>query len=55
VLFSFVFDLLNERFEDSYAAALTLEEAATLVVGAEPKFGDISEDIDLHQIPENPV
>jgi predicted nucleic acid-binding protein len=35
---------------DSYAAALALEEEATLVVGADPEFGDLSEDIDLHRI-----
>ena len=40
---------------DSYAAALALEEEATLVVGADPEFGDLSENIDLHQIRENPV
>jgi predicted nucleic acid-binding protein len=40
---------------DSYAAALALKEEATLVVGADPEFGDLSEDIDLHQIRENPV
>lgn len=37
---------------DSYAAALAVEEEATLVVGADPEFGDLSEDIDLHQIRE---
>jgi len=35
---------------DSYAAALALEEEATLVVGADPEFGDLSVDIDLHRI-----
>lgn len=40
---------------DSYATALALEEEATLVVGADPEFGDLSEDIDLHQIREDPV
>lgn len=40
---------------DSYAAALALEREATLVVGADPEFGDLSEDIDLHQIREDPV
>lgn len=40
---------------DSYAAALALEEEATLVVGADPEFGDLSEDIDLHQIREEPT
>jgi len=39
---------------DSYAAALALEEDATLVVGADPEFGDLSVDIDLHQIREEP-
>lgn len=40
---------------DSYAAALAIEEEATLVVGADPEFGDLSEDIDLHQIREEPA
>jgi predicted nucleic acid-binding protein len=40
---------------DSYAAALALEEEATLVVGANPEFGDLSENLDLHQIREAPV
>jgi predicted nucleic acid-binding protein len=40
---------------DSYAAALALEEEATLVVGADPEFGDLSENLDLHQIREAPV
>lgn len=40
---------------DSYAAALAIEEEATLVVGADPEFGDLSEDIDLHQIRTDPA
>lgn len=40
---------------DSYAAALAVEEEATLIVGADPEFGDLSEDIDLHQIREEPA
>jgi len=40
---------------DSYAAALALEEEATLVAGADPEFGDLSEEIDLHQIREEPA
>ena len=40
---------------DSYAAAVALEQEATLVVGADPEFDDLSEDIDLHQIREDPV
>jgi predicted nucleic acid-binding protein len=40
---------------DSYAAALALEEEATLVVGADPEFGDLSEDIDLHRIRDESV
>jgi predicted nucleic acid-binding protein len=40
---------------DSYAAALALEEEATLVVGADPEFGDLSEDITLHRIRADPV
>jgi predicted nucleic acid-binding protein len=35
---------------DSYAAGLALESDATLVVGADPEFGDLSVDIDLHRI-----
>jgi predicted nucleic acid-binding protein len=40
---------------DSYAAALALDEEATLVVGADPEFGDLSEDIEPHQIREDAV
>lgn len=40
---------------DSYAAALAVEEEATFVVGADPEFGDLSENIDLHQIREEPA
>lgn len=40
---------------DSYAAALAVEEEATLIGGADPEFGDLSEDIDLHQIREEPA
>jgi predicted nucleic acid-binding protein len=40
---------------DSYAAALALEAEATLVVGADPEFGDLSEDIDLHRIRDESV
>lgn len=40
---------------DSYAAALAVEEEAPLVVGADPEFGDLSDDIDLHQIRETPA
>ena len=40
---------------DSYAAALAIEEEATLVVGADPEFGDLSEDVDLQQIREEPA
>lgn len=40
---------------DSYAAALAIEEEATLVVGADPEFGDLSEDIDLQRIREEPA
>ena len=40
---------------DSYAAALATEEEATLVIGADPEFGDLSEDIDLQQIREEPA
>lgn len=40
---------------DSYAAALAIEEEAILVVGADPEFGDLSEDLDVHQIREEPA
>jgi len=40
---------------DSYAAALALEEEATLVVGADPEFGTLSEDLERHQIRAEPV
>lgn len=40
---------------DSYAAALATEEEATLVIGADPEFGDLSADIDLQQIREEPA
>jgi len=40
---------------DSYGAALALEEQATLVVGADPEFGDLSADLALYQIREDPA
>ena len=40
---------------DSYAVALALEEEATLVVGADPEFGGLPEDIDLHRIRDESV
>jgi predicted nucleic acid-binding protein len=40
---------------DSYAAALAVEEEATLVVGADSEFGDVTADIDLQPIREEPV
>jgi predicted nucleic acid-binding protein len=40
---------------DSYAAALALEEEATLVAGADPEFGDLSEHITLHRLRADPV
>lgn len=43
------------QLSDTYAAALALEEESTLVVGRDPEFGNLSEDIDLHQICEDPV
>jgi hypothetical protein len=33
-------------FGASYAAALVFEQRATLVVGADPEFGDLSADVD---------
>ena len=35
---------------DSYAAALALEKDATLVIGADPEFGELSVDLHIHQI-----
>jgi len=40
---------------DSYAAALAVEADATLVVGADPEFGDLPTDVELHRIREQPV
>lgn len=40
---------------DSYAAALAAETGATLVVGADPEFDDVSVDINLHRIREDSV
>ena len=40
---------------DSYAAALALEEGAILVVGADPEFGDLSADVDVYRIREEPI
>ena len=40
---------------DSYAAGLALEEGATLVIGADPEFSDLSGDFDLHRIREEPA
>lgn len=40
---------------DAYAAALAIEEEATLVVGADPEFGDLSEPIDVQQIRDEPA
>lgn len=38
---------------DSYAAALAIEDDATLVVGADPEFDDVSRDLSLDAIREN--
>ena len=40
---------------DSYAAALALNEGATLVVGADPEFDDLPVDIDIHRIRNDSV
>lgn len=40
---------------DSYAAALALEKDATLVVGADPEFGDVAANIHVYQIRDNPA
>lgn len=39
---------------DSYAVALAAEQDATLVVGADPEFGAVSVDVDLHRIRAEP-
>ena len=40
---------------DSYAAALAIENDATLIVGADPEFGDLSVDVDLHRVRDESV
>jgi len=40
---------------DAYAAALALDEGATLVVGADPEFDDLSVDIDIHRVRNDSV
>lgn len=40
---------------DSYAAALAIEEDATLVVGADPEFADLSADLSIHAIRDHPA
>lgn len=40
---------------DSYAAALAVDRGATLVVGADPEFGDLPMAIDLHRIRAEPA
>lgn len=40
---------------DAYAAALALDRAATLVVGADPEFGDLAVDVDVARIRDDPV
>lgn len=40
---------------DSYAAALAFDLNATLIVGADPEFGELSMDIDIEQIREEPA
>ncbi|MEF8776117.1 MAG: PIN domain-containing protein [Haloarculaceae archaeon] len=39
---------------DSYAAALALEGDATLVVRADPEFGDLAADLEIYRIREDP-
>jgi predicted nucleic acid-binding protein len=40
---------------DAYAAGLAAEQEATLIVGADPEFGDLPVDIDLYRIRDDPV
>lgn len=40
---------------DSYAAALAINEAAALVVGADPEFDDLPTDIDVYRIHDESV
>jgi predicted nucleic acid-binding protein len=40
---------------DSYAAALALNTGATLVVGADPEFGDLSDEVELQRVRDDPV
>jgi len=40
---------------DSYAAGLALERDATLVVGADPDFGELSADLDVRRIRDESV
>lgn len=40
---------------DSYAAALAMEKNATLVVGADPEFGDVAVDLDTLRIRDEPA
>lgn len=40
---------------DSYAAALAADREATLVVGADPEFGDLAVDVELSRVRDQPV
>lgn len=40
---------------DAYAAALADQRGATLVVGADPEFGDVAVDVDVHRVRDDPV
>jgi len=40
---------------DAYAAAVASDEDATLIVGTGPEFGDLSPDIDLQHIRDDPA
>jgi predicted nucleic acid-binding protein len=40
---------------DSYAVALALEAGATLVVGADPEFGALADDVSLYRIRDDPA
>lgn len=40
---------------DAYAAALADQRDATLVVGADPELGELTVDVDVHRVRDDPV
>lgn len=40
---------------DAYAAALAAQRDATLVVGADPEFGTVPVDVQVHRVRDDPV